>query len=194
KEETMKADCRWVHARLEDYFTEKLDPQQRRLLSEHLESCESCTQEVESLRNVDAVVRQLFRHRMSVAQSPKPVRRRILAPLALAGAGIAVAAMLIIGLWRPQEVPAPPVAVAPAHAPIKEASSIPSPKEEIKAPNQTEPGTKPDASAPSTARNPADPPVKPGAPAFAVTDAAGYSKDLDDYRGSVLVFGLWSAN
>src|SRR5258705_13758707 len=116
----MKVDCRWVNARLENYFCDRLDAEQVRLTLEHLQSCENCNREVQSLRNVDGLVQQLFRYRMSVAKSQHVSRRRIALPLSLAGAGVALASFLGLALWTRPEVPAPPVAVPPAAAPIQQ--------------------------------------------------------------------------
>jgi len=194
----MRIDCGWVSAKLEQYFTDQLDREQARLLAEHLESCENCHREVQSLHSVDDMVRQLFRRRLAVAQSPQLVHRRTLRPLALSGAGLALASVLTFAVWTHQpNTPGPsPIALAPPAAPqTNYPASDPPPPAEPKTPaaDQTD-RTKPALKAPAPPNRRADVPVAPDAPAFVVTDPAGYSRTLEDYRGSIVLFGRWSAN
>jgi hypothetical protein len=193
----MRIDCGWVSSKLENYFTDQLDAEQARLLAQHLESCEACNREIQSLHSVDDVVRQLFRRRLSVAQSSQRARRRVVLPLALSGAGLALASILMFAVWTHQRgAPATtPIAIVPPPAPqaIQQASEA-TPPDEPKTPpaNQTD-RTKPALTNPVPSNRRPDVPVSPDAPAFAVTDPAGYSRTLDDYRGSIVLFGRWSA-
>ena len=181
-------DCKWLRANLEAYFCEALDVGQMRLALEHVESCADCRREIQSLREIDPLVKQLFDHRMALAhsvQSPHP--RRVFA-LALGGAGVVAAGVLAFALLQkpaPQFLtpdlrpPAPPLV---SEEPVKKAPD-----------SQPILRAKPDAGK-TASPQPAPAPVVPAdAPDFVVVDPAGYSTTLANYRGYALLFGVWSA-
>ena len=105
----MKLDCQWLNANLENYFTERLSPEQARLAAEHLEGCAACRQEIQSLQNVDGLVKQLFDYQLARAQSRRLSRRGLALPVAYAAAGVAVAFILAFALWIRQDIAPPQV-------------------------------------------------------------------------------------
>src|SRR5690349_8270043 len=115
----MKVDCRWLTANLENYFCEGLNGEELRLVTDHLQNCSSCRAEVQSLRNVDGLVQQLFKDRLMRARSSHRVARRLGLPFAFAGVAVAAALVLAFTLWPQHDVPPPRVAMQPAAASIE---------------------------------------------------------------------------
>src|SRR6266446_5670066 len=191
----MKLDCQWLNANLENYFTERLSPDQVRLAAEHLEGCAACRQEIQSLQNVDGLVKQLFDYQLARAQSRRLSRRGFALPVAYAAAGVAVAFILAFALWSSQDT-APPQVVQLNPPPVEQTNSTPEPEVKLPGPpevKRAKPKPEPQTSI-STQQPPSAAPVPPGAPVFVVIDPAGYSTTLESYRGSVLLFGVWSAD
>jgi len=195
KKKMMKVDCQWLSANIENYFCERLSSEELRLTAEHLETCAACHQETQSLKDVDGLIKQLFDHRLVRARSHRLIRRGLALPLTFAGAGVTLAAVLAFALWTPQDT-APPRVAPLSPPPIAQNSNSTHP------PGVKEPSTapvtrlKPDEPQRSVSTPPTTPdvPVPRGAPAFVVIDPAGYSTTLESYRGSVLLFGVWSAD
>ena len=107
---------------------------------------------------------------------------------------MAVAFILAFALWIRQDI-APPQVVQ-LNPPLVEQKSDSTPTPEVKLPGPPEvtrakPKPEPQTSIPSQQPAP-DSSVPPGAPVFVVIDPAGYSTTLESYRGSVLLFGVWS--
>jgi hypothetical protein len=190
----MKVDCQWLTAKLENYFCEGLNGEELRLATDHLQSCSACRAEVQSLRNVDGLVKQLFKDRLMRAQSSHRVARRLGLPLAFAGAAVAAVLVLSFTLWPQHDMGLPQASLQPPAAPI-ERTPAPVDAGEVKQPlpppeNRVKPKPAP---APSPRPPAPDAQVSAGAPPFVVIDPAGYSTTLETYRGLVLVFGVWSA-
>ena len=57
------SNCQWFNSRLEAYFSDDLSNEELQLCHLHLATCPACAQEVESLRNIDSGLRQVFQHR-----------------------------------------------------------------------------------------------------------------------------------
>ena len=72
----MKVDCQWFNTNLEAFFCDSLDAQQLQLASEHLKTCLSCRSEVQALRDVDPLVKQLLEFRMTKAIAGAHAPRR----------------------------------------------------------------------------------------------------------------------
>ena len=182
--------CEWFNSRLEAYFCDDLADTELQRFRTHVESCVVCRQEVESLKNIDPLMRGVLQHRLALAHTPRHAngRPRILKIALAAGSLAAALTVAVAGLTYFREVPEPPVAVKP---PAVE--------------DLLEPGVKKN-NEPQEIRlsKPLDgPPVKPvpqphldtampNGPEFAITDAAGYNATLDTYRGRIVLFGVIS--
>jgi hypothetical protein len=183
-------NCQWIDSRLEALFTDNLSREELEQCQAHLASCDECRRQVESLKNVDGLVRRVFLERTVVARQAAGhnTRTRVL-KMSLAAASLAAAAVVLsIGLVFFQETPAPPVAV-------QQPPDVPRLERNVdKKDDQTEikllrPG---DGEPAKTAAEPHLDAATEGGPDFAITDAAGYTENLDSYRGRVFLFAVVS--
>ena len=180
----MTVDCKWMNTNLEAYCCDRLSSDELRQAKSHIENCQTCQEELRDLRAVDPLVKELFRYRLAVARTPAAPRRLVpaAAAVALAGGVLAIALLVRPGS-QPIELPSPSL---PTRSAVEQII-----------PKDTEAGVtraKPDATA---ALSPSAGPVNGStagnsSEAFAVIDPAGYVRRLEDYRGNVLVFGVWS--
>jgi hypothetical protein len=199
----MKVDCQWFSANLEAYFCDGLDAQQLQMASEHLKTCLSCRSEIQALRNVDPLVKQLLEFRMSKALAGAHAPKRSIGfQLGLAGAAVALVGVLVFvalpghtgglrGLLPTNQ------ALVQSAGGTNSTDSPNSPdsnavKVDNAAPNQRAKPDAPDVKSTGIKPGP-EPAITNNSPAFLVTDPAGYSTNLDDYRGRVLFIGVWSA-
>ena len=189
----MMTNCDWFISKLEAYFCDGLSSEELQRCQTHLAACAECSGQVESLKDIDPLVRGVFQRRLAVARlaAQTNTRPRLL-KLALAGAGMAVAAVVLgIGMMFMQRAPAPrlvinpPEVPAPAQTEIKKDTAKESPGNRNLA-KPTE-GT-PAMSAPQPHLDIA----AENGPEFAITDAAGYTATLETYRGRVFLFGVVS--
>ena len=192
----MKVDCQWFSTNLEAFFSDSLDAQQFQLASEHLKTCLSCRSEVQALRDMDPLVKQLLKYRMTKALAAAHAPKRSAAfQLGLAGAALAIVGLLVFvvflggtggfgGLLPPSQT-----TLQSEGSPNSITSNDVKVDDEIPAVR-----AKPDAPGPNSAgiKPGPEPPVTNISPAFLVTDPAGYSTSLEDYRGRVLFIGVWS--
>jgi len=186
----MNNDCEWIKSKTESYFTDSLSSEDLHRFDSHLGACAACAQTVESLKNVDALVRGVFQRRVAIANRAMRVntRPRVL-KIALGGVGLALAAALLlsIGVTFLQQTPAPPTAQqVPPAAPeiqneVKKDNAVDTSAKRVKPGVGTPARTGLDASLNANA---------PNAPEFAVTDAAGYTTTLDTYKGQAFLFGV----
>jgi hypothetical protein len=191
----MKVDCSWFNANLEAYFCDSLDTQQLQLALDHLKTCLSCRSEVQSLRDLEPMVKQLLEFRMAKATAAAHAPRRSIGfQLGLAGAAVAVVGTLSFVVFlrhgdRPGNLTS---AVGSARqnsdslnpGDVKLDETAPAPRAKPDAPDPKLPGVKP---AP-------EPAITDNSPAFLVTNPEGYSTSLEDYRGHVLFIGVWSSD
>jgi hypothetical protein len=189
----MTTNCQWCESKLEAYFSEDLGAEDRGLFQAHLASCEACSHQVKELREIDPLVQQVLHRRLAVARTAGQwnTRPRVWRA-ALAGSGIALAAVLGLGILalRP-EAPEPftakntPPVEAPAAIPV-----VDNPKDKVTAPPpiqrvKTDEGTTaPPAPQPELDKRPAD------GPDFEIIDASGSVFTLENYKGRVLLFGV----
>ena len=190
----MKVDCQWLSANLEAFFCDGLDAQQLQLASEHLRTCLSCRSEVQALHDVDPLVKELLKFRMAkaIAAAHAPQRSRVF-QLGLAGAAAALLGVLVFVAFQSRTgglgdlLPAKQTAIQNDNVPgndVKVDGESPALRAKPDAPDPNSPGIQP---GPETA-------ITDNSPAFLVADAAGYSRSLEDYRGRVLLIGVWSAD
>jgi hypothetical protein len=195
----MKPDCEWFEQNIEAFFSGNLTQEQERVAQSHLETCVTCRDQVTDIETVDPLIKRIFQFELALAQTSK--RRR--STLVHAVAAVAALAMVILSvmLWIPLSNPR----TAPQHA--AQSATAPAAREQALIVKDTEESlndrTKPDLPSEqsedggipvrNSSRDSASRvPVAENAPAFLVTDAAGYSRTLEDYRGYVLLFGVWS--
>lgn len=193
----MTTNCQWCQSKLEAYFSEELNQEDLGLFQAHLAGCPTCTREVQELRDIDPMVRQLLQRRLAQARAAGQwnTRPRVW-KVAFAGSGIALAAVLGIGMLAlRQEAPTPqivnqtPKIVEPAPSPV-----IENPKEKITPTADPKLG-KPDKGtsvAPAPQLELDKRPVN--GPEFAVIDASGEGSTLETYKGHVLLFGVVSSD
>jgi len=191
----MIRDCEWFNSKIEGYFCETLNPEEHEAASDHLKSCLNCRTEVQGMRAIDPLMKQLLEFRMANSRAPVARGKVSWSRLTLAGATLSMAALLMIALLS-HKTPAiestgsqPQVSVqSPAVGEPPEEGKVAGSSEIIR--------TKPDGpSLNSTAKAPAaEIPILQNAPEFQVMDAAGYSTNLQDYRGRVLLIGIWSSD
>jgi hypothetical protein len=192
----MTTNCEWCQSKLEAYFAEDLGRQDLELFQAHLAACEGCSREVKELRDIDPMMQQVLHRRLAQARAAGQwnTRPRVW-KVALAGSGIALAAVLGLGMLAlRQEAPKAitagntPPAIEPAPAPV-----IDNPKEKTNQPaprllKPEEGPTPPPAPQPELDRRPAD------GPDFAILDVSGEAYTLDSYKGRVLLFGVVSSD
>ena len=194
----MTTNCQWCQSKLESYFAEELAPEDLQLFQAHLASCTTCSREVQELRDIDPMVRQVLQRRLVQARAAGRwnTRPRVW-KVALAGSGIALAAVLGIGMLALRQEPPttttagakPPEIVQPAPSPV-----IANPREKISQavdPKLVKPGdgtSVPPAPQPELDRRALN------GPEFAVIDASGEGATLETYKGHVLLFGVVSSD
>ena len=190
----MNVDCRWFEEHLEAYFCDQISREEDRLARSHIETCPNCRQQVGSLYAVDPLIKRLFRHDLALARAPRRSRAGRISGVAIGAAAVAIVVLAVMLRVPPPQAPVEDVLQPVSSAPAPEPSPI------VKEPdtatsNRTKPEPAADNAPASVApsRQTALAPDE-NAPAFEVIDAAGYSRTLEDYRGFVLVFGVWSSD
>jgi len=190
----MTIDCKWVEKNLEALFCGALSAEESRIAREHIESCGACAKDVATLNAIDPIIKRHFEAELDRAlrattTSSRTWPKRRLA--AMTSAVVLGASVLLVVQLRTQHQNAvvPPVPVARVLAPSQAPESEP-PVKSTDGTNveRTKPveGAADDRrqSAPSVAATDKD------VPEFLVSDPAGYSRTLSDYRGHILVIGV----
>jgi hypothetical protein len=186
-------DCRWIEDNLEALFCDRLDPQQSQQAQAHIEGCSACRREVQAFNAIDPVIKNYFQGELKRARQPRRVHAGRLFGLSAATLSLATVILFLV-LRVPQispVLPSVPVASQPPAAAnvepaaeIKNTDSTPAIVERAKpAGDRTKPADRLPAAKAAVSRN---------APEFLVNDPAGYSRNLEDFRGHIVVMGLWS--
>jgi hypothetical protein len=191
----MKIDCRWFGINLEAYFCETLGEEDLRLAAEHLKTCLNCRKEVQALNDIDPLVKQVLEFRMTKAEAAaRAPRRSVPFQLGLAGAALALTGGLAFLVFS-RQTGSPTVPQLPSSA---TASNTDSPVAETTKTDDSTPTlrTKPDApgTRPTVSKPGPEPVIPDNAPEFRVSFPEGYSTNLQDYKGRVLVVGVWSSD
>lgn len=179
----MSTPCDWVASKLEAIGTEAVGTDDPKLLGEirsHALTCPACAHELASYETLDHLLGALFAWRMARA-SRSPVRRASRVLIAAAAAAALLLAVWIGAAWSPfSDSPVPPAGTAagPVIGDLEDPSSLAKPSEESAVPT-------PDLG-PAEAVTASD-------DSFSVIDAAGYARTLADFRGAVLVLGVFDA-
>jgi hypothetical protein len=188
----MTVDCQWIEKNLEALFCDRLNEEESRLARSHIDNCAACGREARALNAIDPLIKSHFQRELEIARRPRVFHRARV--FGLAGVAASVAIVLFLVLIRPTNstsVVTPtagfptetPVVSNEPTRPVKEEDAI-----EIKR-------AKPEPSSPvDRKRQPPLPPVTANSPDFLVTDPAGYSHTLDEYRGRVVLIAVWSQN
>lgn len=191
----MTTNCQWCQSKLEAYFSEELNQEDLGLFQGHLTSCGECRQQVQELRDIDPMVHQVLQRRRAVARL---AAQRNTGPrvwrVALAGSGIALAAIFGIGmLTLQQEAPAPFIAIVPPI--VVEPAAVEPIKDKAPHGPEAPQRTKPEdgVSVPPAPQSYLDDRPADG-PEFVIIDASGYAVTLENYRGRVVLFGVVSSD
>ena len=191
----MKVDCRWFGINLEAYFCETLGADDLRLAAEHLNTCPNCRKEVQALNDIDPLVKQLVEFRMAKAEAaPLAPRRSIGFQLGLAGAALAMTAALAF-LFITRQAGSPSVQQLPSTAAVANPDSPAAETTKIEDATPTF-RAKPDApvTRPTELKTGIEPVIPENAPEFLVINPEGYSTNLQEYKGRVLLVGVWSSD
>jgi hypothetical protein len=188
----MTVDCQWIHKNLEALFCGTLSPEDNRMARAHIESCSACEREVAALNAIDPLVKGYFQNQVNLAIHASAARQRTLRGRRIAVCSAAVlAASVLLGVvlhspHRSQATQSTPIAQEVV------GSQIPESAPQVKTDDTTDvERAKPVESAPLDRAQPAGArPAIDNKPEFLVTDPAGYSRTLADYRGHILVVGL----
>jgi hypothetical protein len=193
----MNVDCTWLTRNLESYFCDGLSPDDDRLARSHIQQCAKCREEIQSFTAIDSLMQKYFHQQLALAQNR---RRRSMTVIYAGTAATVLAAMLVVvvSLRTPENRP--------------ESNTAPLPHQVVAVPDTTppmDPVIKNDQNGETTRAKPGEPAgpqrqaaSSPGTgertgfdvPEFLVTDPAGYSRTLQDYRGYTLVLGIWSSD
>jgi hypothetical protein len=191
---TEQMDCQWIENNLEALFCDRLDQEQSRNARAHIENCAVCRSEVQALDAVDPLIKRHFQDELRRAQTQRPRAVRAGRVFGLSAATLAlVAILLFVALRAPQATPvapALPVSVqAPADAKVQAPEPVKNP-DAAPAIERTKPAVEPAGAAD---RMPSAQPARSSnAPEFQLIDAAGYARKLEDFRGHIVVMGVWS--
>ena len=186
----MKIDCRWFDSNLEAYCSETLPESDRRMAQGHLDACPSCSRQVQGLSDLDPLLKQVFQHRLARSAAHARQGQHLRSWRIAAVAAVVAVLLLFAGISILQRETPEQIATTPSLAP-----------QAVDAPDKKDPDAGGiERAAPDVIPQPpiqpapeAGTPITDG-PEFAVIDAAGYSTTLENYRGYVLVFGIWSAS
>jgi hypothetical protein len=197
---TESINCQWIENNLEALYSDKLDQEQVRLARAHIESCESCSREVQALNAIDPLVKNYFQRELQVARQRRTLRAGRVFGLSAATLAL-VAVLLFVVLGTPQTQVQTHVQKVQPSSPVTPSEVAPVAQND----DVTPPGKTPDESTPAARSKPLNqpkiapdrtPPARPAtsenAPELLVTDLAGYAHKLEDYRGHVVLVAVWS--
>lgn len=191
----MNIDCQWIEKNMEAFCCDRLASEEHGQARRHIASCALCRQKVDEINAIDPLIKQFFQHELRIARTP--LQRRWSIVVGATAAAVA-AVVLVIVLRAPHATIAPPVMnpVAPETIASAGPQTPTVPKSAVSAAAAQEDRAKPLPVAPDRATSTANVAAPPSAtdvlPDFLVTDPAGYSRSLKDYRGYVLIVGVWN--
>jgi hypothetical protein len=187
----MTVDCRWVEENLENLFCDRLSDEESKRIRTHIEGCETCKKESEALRAIDPVIKQYFQRELQIARRPRVVHKGRLVGVSAAGLAAVFALLLLFRVSdvAPIVVPTPTVNNAPTTSPTP---SLPTIKNSEQGPEVGRAKPTVNESAPVDRKVETPSNVASNSPDFLITDPAGYMHRLDEYRGHIVVIGVWS--
>jgi hypothetical protein len=182
----MNVNCEWITANFEGYFSDRLHPEEKQIFHAHIQVCSNCREELRQLNDTDPLIRNYFKHQLAVAHIP--VRRRAwLIPAGVAAAFATLFVLLPMLKTSDVTVTAPaPATTAPAAASAPEVGKVQEESPILRA--------KPQSDNSAAELNASGHPEQERTVDFLVTDPAGYSSTIENYRGRMLLFGVWSTD
>lgn len=174
----MSTPCDWVASKLGAVGTD--DPKLLGEIRSHALTCPACARELASYETVDRLLGADFASRMAQANRP-PVRRASRVLIAAAAAAALLLAVWVGVAWNPasdSSVGGSENVAGRVIGDLEDPSSLAKPSEESAVPT-------PDLGPAET--------VAASDDSFSVIDAAGYAHTLADYRGAIVVLGVFDA-
>ncbi len=187
----MTVDCKWIEKNLEALFCDGLDANDNRLAHEHIDSCTACRKEIQALNAIEPIIRKHFAGELAIAQRPRNLHPSRV--FGLSAAALAVVAVLVLIVLR---VPQPNNVRLPLQSPPQPKATaanqpVPPDKDSVTGEiSRAKPEAAPDKLPEVRQVNPVV--VPSNAPDFLIKDLAGYTHASDEYRGHVVVVGVWS--
>jgi hypothetical protein len=187
----MTDDCKLMESNLGDFLTDQVDLETKGRIEQHLDTCERCRNELAGYEEVDRRIGVYFDRQVAIAHAAGHPQIRV-GRLATAVVVAGVAAVALV-LWLPgsSDIPTGGVPLAAeVSVPIDTVVDEIAKATDLPAPARAKPSTATPGEDPSAAATTTDA-VSPGL-IFSVTDTAGYSYALSDFRGSVLVMAVFN--
>jgi hypothetical protein len=188
-------DCKWIEDHLEALFCDRLEPEQDRLAREHIKNCASCRREMEALNAIDPLVKRHFHRELALAQRPRGTHTGRVVGLSAAALAF-LATLLFVVLRAPQNTPVIPAQTVALQEPAAAENQQPAPPKNPDDTNSPVERTKPanEVTRVLDSASTALPSLSDSAdtPDLLITDPAGYSHRLADFRGHVVVIAVWS--
>jgi hypothetical protein len=182
----MNLNCEWITANLEGYFSDRLRAEEKQIFHAHIQGCSNCREELQQLNDIDPLIRSYFKHELAAAHIPIQ-RRSWLIPASAAAAFASLFFLLPMLKTSDVTVNAPaPAANAPATGAAPEVEKVQDESPILRA--------KPQTNSSAAALNANGQSEQDRTADFLVTDPAGYSSTIENYRGYMLLFGVWSAD
>src|SRR5262245_9338019 len=192
----MSVDCQWVEKNLEAFFCDRLSESDSSLARGHMDSCESCRKEAESLNAIDPIIKNYFRRELEIARRPRLVHKGRILGLSGAGAAVAAVALLLLVPRMPQIPPVLAPTISQQTPVASTSSSEPSKPVKIEEaaaePVRVKPVTGAAVPTPPPDRKSQPLPATPSEMQFQVVDPAGYSHTLEEFKGHVVVIAVWN--
>ena len=191
----MKVDCQWIDKNLEALFCGTLSPQDQERAHEHIGSCGTCGKEVAALNSIDPMVKKYFQAEFDRVLRGSAVDMRHVARgrLIAVSTGTVIAASLLVALVlltshlnrMDRSIPATPE----VNSSESSATQLPSKTTDSTTVERTKPTESAPVDHPQPHRTEATTATQ-NAPDFLVSDPAGYSRTIADYRGYIFVIGI----
>jgi len=189
----MTEDCRWLEKNLEALYCGTLSEEESRLARAHIDACPSCRNEAHALNAIDPLIKNYFRREVAIARRSRVLHKgRVLGFAGVAATVVLTIAVLLVRSPHTDPV-ATPVAVIPEAAPVV-APQTPAP---VKVEGAGEPARSkpvPEPAATPDRVPPKLPSVSADSPEFLLSDPAGYSHRLEEYRGHTVLMAVWTSD
>ncbi len=183
-----------MEEKLEPFFCDRLTADENRAAHAHLESCSDCRATIQEFTALDPLIKKVFQQNLAISRMPRQRR----SPLTISAFAAAIAFVILLLVWMPSRQSSN---VQTAHSPTPTVAATPLDTASVPKINEPAPPerAKPEAVIPDRPATVAPQAVNSeragkAVPDFLITDFAGYSRSIGDYRGSVLIFGVLGAD